>query len=251
MKRLLRPIWVKEGKDLSLLEIKGLRVSYGKALILDGVDLKVSQGELVGVIGPNGAGKTTLLRAISKVAPVEGAILFNGKRIDSLSPVKVVKRGIVHCPEGRHLFPGLSVVKNLEMGAYLRKDKADIENDMKSIFEMFPILEKRKKQSAGTLSGGEQQMLAIARALMARPLMLLLDEPSTGLALIIKETISEKVREIQERGVTILLVEQDTQMAFDLAKRIYVLEQGKVALEGPAEDISDNAYIKEIYLGIA
>lgn len=242
--------WEKGGRNLSFLEIKGLRVSYGKALILDDIDLRVEQGELVGVIGPNGAGKTTLLRAISKVAPVEGTIFFRGRQIDSLSPAKIVKLGIVHCPEGRHLFPDLSVLENLELGAYLRKDKEEIERDIESVYKMFPILRQRERQTAGTLSGGEQQMLAIARALMARPLMLLLDEPFTGLALLVKENISQKIKEIQGRGVTILLVEQDTQMAFDLADRIYVLEQGKVALKGATEDIANNAYIKEIYLGM-
>lgn len=236
---------------MSLLEIKGLRVSYGKALILDGIDLNVDQGELVGLIGPNGAGKTTLLRAISKVAPVEGSILFQGQRIDSLSPEKVVRLGIIHCPEGRHLFPDLTVLENIEIGAYLRNDRVKIEQDKADVLEMFPVLEKREKQSAGTLSGGEQQMLAIARSLMGRPSMLLLDEPSTGLALIVKDDISEKIMDIRGRGVTTVLVEQDTEMAFDLSDRIYVLEQGKIALEGPKEEIVSNPYVKEIYLGMA
>lgn len=236
---------------MSLLEIKGLRVSYGKALILDGIDLNVDQGELVGLIGPNGAGKTTLLRAISKVAPVEGSILFQGQRIDSLSPEKVVSLGIIHCPEGRHLFPDLTVLENIEIGAYLRNDRVKIEQDKADVLEMFPVLEKREKQSAGTLSGGEQQMLAIARSLMGRPSLLLLDEPSTGLALIVKDDISEKIMDIRGRGVTTVLVEQDTEMAFDLSDRIYVLEQGKIALEGPKEEIASNPYVKEIYLGMA
>ena len=236
---------------MSLLEIKGLRVSYGKALILDGIDLNVDQGELVGLIGPNGAGKTTLLRAISKVAPVEGSILFQGQRIDSLSPEKVVRLGIIHCPEGRHLFPDLTVLENIEIGAYLRNDRVKIEQDKADVLEMFPVLEKREKQSAGTLSGGEQQMLAIARSLMGRPSLLLLDEPSTGLALIVKDDISEKIMDIRGRGVTTVLVEQDTEMAFDLSDRIYVLEQGKIALEGPKEEIASNPYVKEIYLGMA
>jgi branched-chain amino acid transport system ATP-binding protein len=235
---------------LSLLEIKGLRVSYGKALILDGVDLKVDRGELVGVIGPNGAGKTTLLRAISKVAPVEGSIVFNGNRIDSLRPDKIVQLGVLHCPEGRHLFPDLSVLENIEIGAYLRKDREEIEKDKTSVLEMFPILEKRQKQTAGTLSGGEQQMLAIARSLMGRPSLLLLDEPSTGLALLVKQDISNKIDDIRVKGVTTLMVEQDTQMAFDLATRIYVLEQGRVALEGTSAEIASNPYVKEIYLGL-
>lgn len=236
---------------MSLLEIKGLRVHYGKALILDGVDLKVDQGELVGVIGPNGAGKTTLLRAISKVAPVEGVIIFQDQQIDALSPERIVNLGVIHCPEGRHLFPDLSVLENIEIGAYLRKDREAIEQDKTGIFEMFPILQKREKQAAGTLSGGEQQMLAIARSLMAKPSLLLLDEPSTGLALLVKQDITKKIKEIRERGVTTLLVEQDIQMAFDLSDRIYLLEQGKIAMEGMKEDIASNAYVKEVYLGMA
>ena len=235
---------------MSLLEIKGLRVSYGKALILDGIDLRVERGELIGVIGPNGAGKTTLLRALSMLAPVEGSIIFDGQRIDSLSPEKVVKLGVLHCPEGRHLFPDLSVSENIELGAYLRNDREEIEKDKESVLEMFPVLGKRKRQTAGTLSGGEQQMLAIARALMGKPSLLLLDEPSTGLALLIKQDISKKIDDICKTGVTTLLVEQDTQMAFDLADRIYVLEQGKIAMEGSSQDIASNPYVKEIYLGM-
>ncbi|MBW1781607.1 MAG: ABC transporter ATP-binding protein [Deltaproteobacteria bacterium] len=213
--------------------------------------MKVDPGELVGVIGPNGAGKTTLLRAISMVAPVEGSISFQDQRIDALGPDKVVRLGIIHCPEGRHLFPDLTVLENIELGAYLRKDRVEIEKDMADVLKMFPVLEKREKQSAGTLSGGEQQMLAIARSLMGKPSLLLLDEPSTGLALIVKDDISEKILEIRDRGVTTVLVEQDTEMAFDLSDRIYVLEQGKIALEGPKEDIASNSYVKEIYLGMA
>jgi len=236
---------------LSLLEIKDLRVSYGKALILDGIDLRVDEGELLGVIGPNGAGKTTLLRAISKVAPVEGSIRFKGNQIDSLSPDKVVQLGILHCPEGRRLFPDLTVQENLALGAYLRNDEEGIHSDMEGVFEMFPVLGKRQRQAAGTLSGGEQQMLAIARALMGKPSLLLLDEPSTGLALLVKQDITNKINEIRQSGVTTVLVEQDTQMAFDLGDRIYVLEQGKIALEGPKDDVASNPYVKEIYLGMA
>ncbi len=236
---------------MSLLEIKDLRVSYGKALILDGIDLRVDEGELLGVIGPNGAGKTTLLRAISKVAPVEGSIRFKGNQIDSLSPDKVVQLGILHCPEGRRLFPDLTVQENLALGAYLRNDEEGIHSDMEGVFEMFPVLGKRQRQAAGTLSGGEQQMLAIARALMGKPSLLLLDEPSTGLALLVKQDITNKINEIRQSGVTTVLVEQDTQMAFDLGDRIYVLEQGKIALEGPKDDVASNPYVKEIYLGMA
>jgi branched-chain amino acid transport system ATP-binding protein len=247
----LRHISGREERNLSLLKVEGLRVHYGKALILDGIDLKIDQGEFVGVIGPNGAGKTTLLRAISNVAPVEGMILFQGERIDSLSPEKIVRLGVIHSPEGRHLFPDLSVMENIELGAYLRNDREGIEQDKADILEMFPILQKREKQSAGTLSGGEQQMLTLARSLMGKPSLLLLDEPSTGLALLVKQDITGKIKEIRERGVTTLLVEQDTQMAFELADRIYVFEHGKIAMEGMTEGIASDPYVKEVYLGMA
>jgi branched-chain amino acid transport system ATP-binding protein len=236
---------------LSLLEIRELRVSYGKALILDGIGLKVDQGELVGVIGPNGAGKTTLLRAISRVAPVQGSVFFLGQRIDGLSPEKIVRLGVIHCPEGRHLFRDLSVRENIELGAHLREDREAVGKDIADVFAMFPILGKREKQAAGTLSGGEQQMLAIARSLMSKPSLLLMDEPSTGLAMLVKQDITEKIKEIQKRGVTTLLVEQDTQMAFDLAIRIYVLEHGRIAMEGMTEKIASDPYVKEVYLGMA
>ena len=230
--------------------MRNLRVTYGKALILDGIDLTVNQGELVSVIGPNGAGKTTLLRALSKVAPFDGIVSFKGREVSPLSPVALVQLGLVHCPEGRRLFPDLSVFENLALGAYLFKDNDRIAQDIEMVSEMFPILKERREQRAGTLSGGEQQMLAIARALMTRPSMLLLDEPSTGLSVMVKTVISEKIGEIQESGVTILLVEQDTQMAFDLAMRLYVLEHGRVALEGATKDVQANPYIKEVYLGM-
>ncbi|MEW5911834.1 MAG: ABC transporter ATP-binding protein [Thermodesulfobacteriota bacterium] len=234
-----------------MLELNKVRVSYGKALILDGIDMRVEQGELVAVIGSNGAGKTTLLRAISRVAPVEGSIQFQGRAIQSLNPVKVVGLGIAQCPEGRCLFPDLSVRENLDLGAYLRKDREEIAQDRDMVFGMFPVLAERQRQMAGTMSGGEQQMLAIGRALMARPALLLLDEPSTGLAVLVKRDISEKIKEIQKRGVTVILVEQDTQMAFELAERTYVLEQGRVALEGPTAEVANNPHVKEIYLGMA
>lgn len=236
---------------MTLLELNEVRVSYGKALILDGIDMRVDEGELVAVIGSNGAGKTTLLRAISGVAPVEGSIRFQGQEIQSLNPMKVVGMGIAQCPEGRLLFPDLSVRENLELGAYLRKDRAEIKQDREMVYTMFPVLAERQRQMAGTMSGGEQQMLAIGRALMARPTLLLLDEPSTGLAMLVKRDISDKIKEIQKHGVTVILVEQDSQMAFELAERTYVLEQGRIALEGPTSEVASNSYVKEIYLGIA
>jgi len=236
---------------LPLVEIRDLWVSYGKAQILEGVSMEVEAEELVAVIGPNGAGKTTLLRAISRVAEPLGHIFFAGLRIDNLSPVEIVKKGIIHCPERRRLFPDLSVEDNLQMGAYLRsKDREGIMKDLERMFNLFPILRERRTQDAGTLSGGEQQMLAIARSLMSQPKFLMLDEPSLGLAILVKKLIADTIRGIREDGVTILLVEQDADLAFDLADRVYVLEHGKVALQGLPKDLMNDPYIKEIYLGI-
>jgi branched-chain amino acid transport system ATP-binding protein len=237
---------------LPQVEIQDLRVAYGKAKILEGVSMEVEQRELVSVIGPNGAGKTTLLRAISGVAEPQGSVTFEGQRIDRLSPVQVVKRGIIHCPERRRLFPDLSVEDNLKMGAYLRtKDKDGVTRDQERMFNLFPILRDRRNQDARTLSGGEQQMLAIARSLMSQPKFLMLDEPSMGLALLVKRFLAETIKGIREDGVTTLLVEQDADLAFSVADRVYVLEHGKVALQGVPEDLMKNPYVKEIYLGIA
>ena len=234
------------------VEIQDLRVAYGKAKILEGVSMDVERRELVSVIGPNGAGKTTLLRAISGVAEPQGSVTFEGQRIDHLSPVQVVKRGIIHCPERRRLFPDLSVEDNLKMGAYLRsKDKDGVTRDLEKMFNLFPILRERRNQDARTLSGGEQQMLAIARSLMSQPKFLMLDEPSMGLAVLVKRLIAETIKGIRDDGVTILLVEQDADLAFSVAERVYVLEHGKVALQGVPEDLMKNPYVKEIYLGIA
>jgi branched-chain amino acid transport system ATP-binding protein len=214
--------------------------------------MDVEQREIVSVIGPNGAGKTTLLRAISGVAEPQGSVTFEGQRIDHLSPVQVVKRGIIHCPERRRLFPDLSVEDNLMMGAYLRsKDKDGVTRDLERMFNLFPILRDRRNQDARTLSGGEQQMLAIARSLMSQPKFLMLDEPSMGLAVLVKRLIAETIKGIRDDGVTILLVEQDADLAFSVAERVYVLEHGKVALQGVPEDLMKNPYVKEIYLGIA
>jgi branched-chain amino acid transport system ATP-binding protein len=237
---------------LPQVEIQDLRVAYGKARILEGISMEVEQRELVSVIGPNGAGKTTLLRAISKVAETQGSVFFEGQRIDHLSPVQVVKRGIIHCPERRRLFPDLSVEDNLKMGAYLRsKDKQGVARDLERMFNLFYILRERRTQDARTLSGGEQQMLAIARSLMSQPKFLMLDEPSMGLAVLVKRLIVDTIKSIRDDGVTILLVEQDADLAFSVADRVYVLEHGKVALQGVPEDLMKNPYVKEIYLGIA
>ena len=237
---------------MPLFEIRDLWVSYGKAQVLEGVTMNVDSKELVAVIGPNGAGKTTLLRAISRVAALRGSISFEGQRVDHLTPVEVVKRRIIHCPERRRLFPELSVEDNLRMGAFLRtRDKEGIRRDLERMFALFPILRDRSAQEARTLSGGEQQMLAIARSLMSLPKFLMLDEPSMGLALLVKEAIAETVKSIREEGMTILLVEQDAGLAFDMADRVYVLEQGKIALHGLPENLMKEPYIKEIYLGVA
>lgn len=237
---------------MALVEIQDLHVAYGKAKILEGVSMEIEEKELVSVIGPNGAGKTTLLRAISKVAEPQGIITFTGQRIDHLSPVEIVKLGIIHCPERRRLFPDLSVEDNLKMGAYLwSKDKEGVHREMERMFNLFPVLKERRTQEARTLSGGEQQMLAIARSLMSKPRFLMLDEPSMGLAVLIKKLIADTIKNIREEGVTILLVEQDADMAFAVADRVYVLEQGRVALQGIPQDLIKNPYVKEIYLGIA
>lgn len=234
---------------MALLEIEGLTVRYGNALILDTISFHLAQGEIVALIGPNGAGKTTFLRGLSRIIPVEGSISFKGKRIDTLGPVDVVKTGIIHCPEGRRLFPDLSVRVNLEMGAYLRSDK-EIDDDIEKVFTMFPILKANEKRNTCRLSGGMQQMVAIGRSLMGRPSLLLLDEPSTGLAPLVRDDIMEKIKGVNRLGVGVILVEQDTHMAFNLAERIYVLEQGKIAMVGTRDEIVNNPHIKQVYLGM-
>jgi len=235
-----------------LLLVKNVSVHYGKALALDSISLEVSSGEFVAVIGPNGAGKTTLMKTISSVIkPSSGEVIFEGKRISDLPPHEVAKLGIAHCPERRRLATRMTVLENLELGAYLRKDKEEVKKDLKMIYEFFPILKERKNQKAGTLSGGEQQMLAIARALMARPKLLLLDEPSVGLAPIMKERIFEAIEQIKkEVNVTILIAEQDASLTLPIADRAYVLETGKIRLEGAARDLLNNEYVKSSYLGI-
>ena len=239
-----------------MLEVRDLIVHFDGALALDGVSLRVEDGEFVAVVGPNGAGKTTLLRAISgllqesKEAHVLGTITYDEERIDKLKAYHIVKRGIVHCPERRRPFFEMSVRENLEMGAYLRKDKDGIRKDLEWVYKLFPVLKERKKQMAGTLSGGEQQMLAIARALMSKPKLLLIDEPSLGLAPILKDNVFERIKEIHRSGVTILFVEQDVSVALNLADRIYVLAHGRTAAEGTREDLMKNRDVREIYLGI-
>jgi branched-chain amino acid transport system ATP-binding protein len=236
---------------LALLEVSDLVVHYGKALALDGISLTVGEGELVGVLGPNGAGKTTLLKAISRtVPPTSGRIALDGRSLDGLPAHKVVGYGICHCPEGRRLFPELSVLKNLMLGAYLRNDRDGIQRDLGHVCELFPILSERSAQQAGTLSGGQQQMLAIGRALMGRPRLLLLDEPSVGIAHRLKVEIFNAIREIQGTGTAVLLVEQDARSTVAIAERVYVLEHGHFVREGSAREIAADDDIRRVYLGV-
>lgn len=235
---------------MPVLEIRDLSVRYDSALILDGISLSVEEKECVAVLGPNGAGKTTLLKAISRVAPSTGSIMYQGEEISRYPAHELVKKGIIHCPEHRRLFPDFTVQENLSMGAFLRKDKAEIALDFERCYTIFPRLKERLSQLARTMSGGEQQMVAIARAIMARPQLLMLDEPSIGLAQIVKEQIFQGVAEIKQLGVTILLVEQDSNMALGIADRLYVLEHGRVAAEGTSAELSRNTHIRDLYLGM-
>jgi len=233
-----------------LLRVENLRIHYGKAEALKGVSLEVDEGIIVTLIGANGAGKTTTLRAISGLkAPTAVEIRFQGERIDKLTPHKIAKLGIAHIPEGRRVFATLTVLENLLTGAYLRKDKREIVRDLDKFYEHFPILKERRKQPAGSLSGGEQQMLVTARALMSRPKLLLMDEPSLGLSPILVEEIGAIIRDINKDGVTIMLVEQNARMALRLADRAYVLEVGNIVLEGHAKDLADDEHVKKAYLG--
>jgi len=233
-----------------LLEIMNLTVRYGGAECLKDISLTVEEGEIATIIGSNGAGKTTTLRTISGLKrPAAGQIRFQGKRIDETPPQNIVKMGIGHVPQGRDLFPYMTVLENINLGAYLQKDKNRIKKDLERIFQTFPVLKSRKKQQAGTLSGGEQQMLAIARALMGNPTLLLLDEPSIGLAPIVVREIGRIAKEINQRGTSILVVEQNARLALKLAHRGYVLETGRLVLEGKGEDLLDDERVKKAYLG--
>ena len=244
-----------------MLEIKDLVVHYDGAIALNHVSLNVEKGEFVGVVGPNGAGKTTLLRAISgvlmevepgkKEKPSQtGMIAFNGKRFDKLKAWDIVRMGIIHCPERRRPFSEMTTLENLMMGAYLRKDKDGIKKDLMWVYNLFPILKERSEQMSQTLSGGEQQMLAIGRALMGKPKLLLIDEPSLGLAPMLKTTVLKCIKEIWKSGVTILLVEQDVAITLDSAQRIYVLAHGQMAVQGTKEELMKDRDIREVYLGL-
>ena len=234
----------------TVLEVEGIHSYYGSIHALKGVTLEVREGEIVTLIGSNGAGKSTTLRSINGlIHPRRGRIVFQGKDITNTAAHHVVGMGISQSPEGRRLFPRMSVTENLEMGAFQRTDKANFKDDMERVFTLFPRLAERRTQKAGTLSGGEQQMCAIGRALMARPKLLMLDEPSLGLAPIFVERIFETVIEINRQGTSILLVEQNALMALDVASRGYVLETGHVALEGPAKELKTNEQVRKTYLG--
>jgi branched-chain amino acid transport system ATP-binding protein len=233
-----------------LLEVKDLNVYYGAIHALQGIAFNVDEGEIVTLIGANGAGKSTTLKTLSGLLrPRTGTRRFDGKDMVSLAAEEIVTRGVVHVPEGRKIFAPLTVLENLQMGAYTRKDKAEIERSMQRVFTSFPRLRERLAQLGGTLSGGEQQMLAVARGLMARPRLLLLDEPSMGLAPILVEEIFEIIRQINRQGTTILLVEQNANMALQVANRGYVLETGRIALEGKAGDLLHNPQVIQAYLG--
>ncbi len=233
-----------------LLEIRELRVNYKTVAALKGVSVEVPAGGIVTIIGSNGAGKSTALRAISGLAkPSAGEIRFAGERIDRLAPEKIVARGIAHVPEGRRVFPGLTVEENLRTGAFLRRDKAAVEDDLADVFAHFPRLKERRRQWARTLSGGEQQMLAIGRALMSRPKLLLLDEPSMGLAPIMVQEIGRIVLKIVEAGVPVVLVEQNAELALGLAQYAYVFETGSVALHGAAAELHGDDHVRRAYLG--
>lgn len=231
-----------------MLKLSKVHIHYGKIEALKGISLEINQGEIVSLIGGNGAGKSTALMAISGIIkPSKGHIEFEGKGIDSLSPDAVVKLGISQVPEGRRIFPRLTVKENLALGAYLRNDR--IENDLEHIFGVFPILKERVNQAGGTLSGGEQQMLAIGRALMGRPRLLLLDEPSLGLAPIFVNKIFEVIREINRQGVTVLLIEQNAHLALQISHRGYILETGRIVNHDESHRLLDNDKVREAYLG--
>ncbi|WP_028124950.1 ABC transporter ATP-binding protein [Eremococcus coleocola] len=233
-----------------MLTIENLSVNYGMIQAVQNVSLQVNQGEIVSLIGANGAGKSTILRTISGlIHPKEGSIQFLNQDITKTNPQAIVKMGISHVPEGRHVFKDLTVKENLEMGAFLRKDKENFEADYQTIYQRFPILKDRLKQDASTLSGGEQQMLAMGRALMAKPKLLLLDEPSMGLAPIFIKEIFKIIEAIKEQGTTVLLIEQNAKMALQVADRGYVLESGKLVLSGSGQDLLASDQVQKAYLG--
>ena len=234
-----------------MLTVENISVYYGKAIALKGVSLQIENGELVTLLGANGAGKSTLLKTLSGIQrPREGRIILEGEEIQKLPPHLIVKRGIIHVPEGRELFPDLTVQENLWMGSYLREDASAIKQDLDFVFKIFPRLDERKTQEAGTLSGGESQMLAIARGLLSAPKILMLDEPSLGIAPLMRDNIFHTVLQIyKEKEMTILLVEQNAKWALSVSSRGYILENGAMTLEGKGSDLAENDYVKKAYLG--
>lgn len=234
----------------TLLSVQDLNVFYGGIHALKGVTFEVREGEIVSLIGANGAGKTTTLRAVSGIVPFKGSVQFRGESLAGIPANKIVGRGIAHSPEGRGVFPNLTVLENLELGAYIRKDKAGIKKDLDHCYDLFPRLKERLAQKAGTLSGGEQQMLAMCRALMAKPKLLMLDEPSLGLAPLIVAQIFDIVKKVnQEEGVTVLLVEQNARMALKVSHRAYVVETGKITLSGTGQALLNDKRVIDSYLG--
>jgi branched-chain amino acid transport system ATP-binding protein len=234
-----------------MLELRDVHTYYGNIHALKGISFTVDDGEVVTLIGANGAGKSTTLRTIQGLnRPRSGSVMLNGIALEKMPTDQIVTQGVSQAPEGRQIFPRMTVQENLEMGAYQRKDKDGIQKDLERVFELFPRLKERVKQAGGTLSGGEQQMLAIGRAMMARPKVLMLDEPSMGLAPILVEQIFEIIKEINEQGSTILLVEQNAMMALSVANRGYVLETGNIVLAGTAEELKNNKQVQDTYLGV-
>lgn len=232
------------------LELKDVSVQYGKAIAVQDVSLHMQEGEIVAIVGANGAGKTTIIRMISGlIRPAKGEVWFDGKRIDKLSGADIVKSGIVQVPAGRRILGKMSVLDNLLVGAYLRKDRDEVNRDLERMYEYFPVLGERKSQAGGSLSGGEQQMLAVARALMARPRLILMDEPSVGLSPKLVSEVGELITRINQMGISILLVEQNSKMALRLSNRAYVLEIGKVAHSGDSKVLAEDGDIKKYYLG--
>ncbi|MCL4268526.1 MAG: ABC transporter ATP-binding protein [Anaerolineales bacterium] len=233
-----------------MLHVENLQVYYGAIHALKGVSFHLDKGEVVALIGANGAGKSTVLKTISGLLrPREGSVTFEGQVLEEVPPQDIVRKGVIHVPEGRKIFPRMTVTENLEMGAYIHADRAAINRDMESVFERFPRLKERRNQLGGTLSGGEQQMLAIGRGLMAHPSLLLLDEPSMGLSPLLVEQIFDIIQDINEQGTSILLVEQNAQMALAIADRAYVLETGKIVMQGTGDDLLQDSSVIEAYLG--
>ena len=248
-----------------LLDVSHLTVSYDKAMLINDLSMGVDRGELVSLVGPNGAGKSTLLRTITGLVSwekrvkkrstggeitIKGEVTFDGERIDRIPAHEIVKRGLIHCPERRRPFREMSVMDNLLAGSYLLKDKRQVQDNLKRVYELFPILQGRFNQISGTLSGGEQQMLAIGRAIMSIPKLLCIDEPSTGLAPIMRREVFQKIKQISALGITVLLVEQEVSTVFKMASRNYVLSSGKIIAEGPGEELLQNEVIRKTYLGL-